>query len=63
MPFYFVEIQETLSAVIRCEAANEQDALRTIRQMYREEQIQLTAENLTDVDFQILSGDERKINE
>ncbi|MBE6427042.1 MAG: hypothetical protein E7028_00380 [Planctomycetaceae bacterium] len=63
MPLYFVEIQETLSAVIRCEAANEQDVLRTVRQMYREEQIQLTAENLTDVNFQILSGDERKINE
>jgi len=51
MNAYEVEIKETLSLVISVEAENQNDAVSKVKEMYRNQEIVLDAENYVDTDI------------
>ncbi|MEN6588862.1 MAG: DpnD/PcfM family protein [Proteiniphilum sp.] len=76
MNTFEIEIKETLSTVIKVEAENQNDAIEKLKEMYRNEEIVLDAEDYKDTDItpfindsliqEIIKnnlGDERKILE
>jgi hypothetical protein len=50
---YKVEITETLQRIIMINAANEDDALVKIKEMYRAEDVVLDSSDFIDTDFNI----------
>lgn len=53
MPDFWIEITETLSTVIRCQAASSEEAREKVRQRYANSEIVLDADNLVLTEFRI----------
>lgn len=54
MAKYKVLIEETLSKVVEVDAKDYHSAISTVRQMYRKEEIVLTADDYSATDFDVL---------
>lgn len=54
MKKYKVEIEETLNRIVEVDAENEDEAYMKVKEMYKNCEIVLMAEDFLDVDFSVL---------